>query len=161
MFESELEDVLRAVDVDVEDFVWIADVVLDTHDRGEVIDQVALGDQSLQDFDVEDAVTDVVEAGLAHEMARLDDRAGGQDEDFIAARDESVGEMRSDKAAAAGDQHFHVSTPPSRTPWFAAHCVPANSGSPSSWTRLSANTPLPVCTCSAGATASSVPGGAC
>jgi len=88
-----LQDVLRAVDVDVERLVRIGDVVLDTHDRGEMVDEVGLGHQAVDKLQVEDRVMDVVEARIVEEMAHLRDRAGIEHENLIAARDERVAQM--------------------------------------------------------------------
>ncbi len=108
MLERQLEERLRAVDVDVEHLERIADVVLDADDRREVVDEIGLGDQAFEDLEVEDAVAHVVEARIAHEVARLGDRAVVEHEHLVAAREECVGQMRADEAAAAGDQNFHV-----------------------------------------------------
>src|SRR5216684_4401375 len=105
-----LEQVLGAVDVDVERLVRVADVMFDADHRRQVINEIGLGDEGVEQFDVEDAVVDVLEARLAEQMAHLGDRAGVEHEDFVAARDKCVGKMRAEKARAARNQNPHVAS---------------------------------------------------
>ena len=78
--------------------------------RGQVEDHRGaideLGDQRL----VEHAVDGVVEAAVALEVRDVVDAPGGQiveDEDFVAALEQRLGEMRADEAGSASDQDAH------------------------------------------------------
>src|SRR5581483_2992466 len=111
------ENVLGAVDVDVERLVGVGDVVLDAHHRGQVVDEVGLGDQAVHQLEVEDRIVDVMEAWVVEQMAHLGDRAGIEHEDLVAARDERVAQMRAQKARAACNQNPHAASTDCTNPY--------------------------------------------
>src|SRR6266851_8187820 len=104
------QHVLRAVDVDVERLVGIADVVLDSHYGGEVVNEVSLGHQAVDQLEVEDRVVDVVEARIVEQVAYFGDRAGVEYENLVAARDERVAQVRAQKSRAARNQNPHAAS---------------------------------------------------
>ena len=103
-----LEDVLGAVDIDVQRLVGIAYIMFYADHGGEVIDEIGLRDQAVDQFEVENRVVDVVEARIVEQMADLADRAGIEHEHLVAARDECVGDMRAQKSRSAGDENLHI-----------------------------------------------------
>ncbi len=145
--KASFEHVLRAVDVDVQHLVGIADVVLDADHGREVIDEVDLRDQPLEDVLVEHAVADEVKPRVADAVPHLEGEPGLEDEDLVAAREEGVGQMRADEAAATGDQNLHRAFPkssPLRHPPRRAHSTAERSASPSTWTRSRRSAPSPA-----------------
>src|SRR5262249_20320682 len=108
-------------------------------------------------FQIEDAVAHVVKAGISHEVTSFNNASGIEDEDFVAARQECVRQVRAHKAAAAGDQYLHVNRSPLCTSYFLAHSRAAHSSAPCACTRSNSRTPSPVCTITVGETESTAP----
>ena len=83
---------------------------------------------------------------IADAMLHLEREPGLEDEDLVAAIEKGIGEMRSEEAAATGDQNLHRAFPkssPLRHPPRRAHSAAGRSASPSTWTRSRRSAPDP------------------
>src|SRR5262249_27253748 len=161
VLQGQLQDSKRAIDIDVEDLVRIADVVFDPDDCGEVVDQLGTRDQVVQDRLVEDAGANEVKSLVAQTVAYLRRRGCVEEEHFVATVEPRIGQVRAEEPCAAGDENPHRGVSRSsrgRTAASRAQSRASRSLSPSACTRSRRSAPRPVPTRTASDATSSAPG---
>src|SRR6202040_2334490 len=109
---GELEDVLRAVDVDVEDVERVLDVMLDPDHRRQVVHEVGLGHQALQQVGVEHRSLEVAEACLAEVVPHLEVGGDVERHDLVAGGEQPISQVRTQETAAPRNQNSHGVTSP-------------------------------------------------
>ena len=105
--ERRREHRLGAVDVDREHLIGVADVVLHTNHRGEVIYEIRPRDDPFEDVRLQHGFTDDPKARLLAQMSNLHVGCEIEHRHFVAAVEKRLGKMRAHEARAAGDEHFH------------------------------------------------------